>query len=46
MNKRIFKWLLWFPALPAYADLPEMEDPHAVRATASWKPCRTTAMTS
>lgn len=27
MKKRIFRWLLWFPTLPAYADLPEMEDP-------------------
>ncbi|GEM_PF-6048657 len=25
MKKHIFRWLLWFPALPAYADLPEME---------------------
>ncbi|EAA8406682.1 TIGR03745 family integrating conjugative element membrane protein [Salmonella enterica] len=27
MKKRIIRWLLWFPALPAYADLPKMEDP-------------------
>lgn len=27
MKKRIFRWLLWLPALPARADLPKMEDP-------------------
>ncbi|HEA7079293.1 TPA: TIGR03745 family integrating conjugative element membrane protein [Escherichia coli] len=27
MKKWLFKLLLWLPALPARADLPEMEDP-------------------
>ena len=27
MKKWLFSLLLWFPALPVYADLPEMEDP-------------------
>lgn len=27
MKKWLFRLLLWFPTLPAYADLPKMEDP-------------------
>ncbi|EIV2908171.1 TIGR03745 family integrating conjugative element membrane protein [Citrobacter braakii] len=27
MKRWLFRLLPWFPALPAYADLPEMEDP-------------------
>ncbi|EGS9141874.1 TIGR03745 family integrating conjugative element membrane protein [Salmonella enterica subsp. enterica serovar Ohio] len=27
MKKWLFRLLLWFPALPVWADLPEMEDP-------------------
>jgi hypothetical protein len=26
MKKWLFRLLLWLPALPTYADLPEMED--------------------